>query len=247
MSLPTWKKISGTGVNLKFGLIFKPINEFRLGIAVHTPTWYSLNTLYNASVDFGADNGVKASDYTETADYSWNLRSPWRLMIGAAGVIGGRGIISVDYEYQAYNAMKTSDSYGDFTDFNDYIKSDYKASNTIRVGGEFRVTPQFSLRAGYAFTSTNVNNDIKDNKMEVVTTGCNPAYSLNNNTSYVTAGLGYRTGGFYADLAYVHRHMESAYHCFSPFKDYDGLWTLAPQATITDNSSQLVLTLGYKF
>ncbi len=245
--LANWKKISGTGVNLKFGLIFKPINEFRLGIAVHTPTWYSLNTLYNASVDFGADNGVKASDYTETADYSWNLRSPWRLMIGAAGVIGGRGIISVDYEYQAYNAMKTSDSYGDFTDFNDYIKSDYKASNTIRVGGEFRVTPQFSLRAGYAFTSTNVNNDIKDNKMEVVTTGCNPAYSLNNNTSYVTAGLGYRTGGFYADLAYVHRHMESAYHCFSPFEDYDGLWTLAPQATITDNSSQLVLTLGYKF
>lgn len=245
--LANWQKITGTGFNLKFGVIFKPINEFRLGIAVHTPTWYSLNTLYNASVDFGADNGVTASDYTETADYSWNLRSPWRLMIGAAGVIGGRGIISVDYEYQAYNAMNTSNDYDDLANFNDYIKSDYKASNTIRVGGEFRVTPQFSLRAGYAFTSTNVNDDIKDNKLEVVTTGCNPAYSLNNNTTYITAGLGYRTGGFYADLAYVHRHLESTYHCFSPFEDYDGFWTLAPQATITDNSSQLVLTLGYKF
>lgn len=245
--LENWKKITGTGVNLKLGLIFKPVNEFRIGMAVHTPTWYSVNTVYNASVDFGADNGVRGSDYTEPADYDWNLRTPWRLMFGAAGVIGGRGIISVDYEHQAFDAMTTSDSYGDFSNYNEYIKSDYKASNTIRIGGEFRVTPQFSIRAGYAYTSTNVKDDIKNNNVEVVTTGCNPAYSLNNDVNYITAGLGYRAGGFYADLAYIHRTMTSTYHCFTPFEDYDGYWTYAPQAKITDNSNQLVLTLGYKF
>jgi len=245
--LANWKKITGTGVNLKLGLIFKPINEFRLGLAVHTPTWYSLHTQYRADLDFGADNGVQASDYTDYALYDWNLRSPWRLMVGAAGVIGGRGIISVDYEYQAYNDMKTSDGYGDLDSYNEMVKSDFKASNTIRVGGEFRVTPQFSIRAGYAFSSTNVQDDIKNNKYEMITTGCNPAYSLNNNTNYITAGLGYRIGGFYADVAYMHKQLTSTYHCFTPFEDYDGYWTNGPQAKITDNSNQVVLTLGYKF
>lgn len=245
--LNNWRKISGTGFNLKFGLIFKPVNEFRIGFAVHTPTWYSLRTQYNASLDFGASNGFQGSAYTDYADYDWNLRSPWRLMVGAAGVIGGRGIISVDYEYKAYGNMKTSDTYGDFTEYNDYIKSDFKASNTLRIGGEFRVTPQFSIRAGYAYSSTNVNEDVKNNQYEIVTSGCNPGYSLNNDTNYITLGLGYRFGGFYADLAYIHRHLTSTYHCFTPFEDYDGDWTLAPQTTITDNSNQVALTLGYKF
>lgn len=245
--LSNYKKISGTGINLKFGLIFKPINEFRIGLAVHTPTWYSLRTRYDAMIDFGADNGVNFNDYTEVADFDWDLRTPWRLMFGAAGVIGGRGIISVDYEYQAYNDMKTSDNYGDFTEFNDDIKSNYKASHTVRVGGELRVTPQFSIRAGYAFTATNVKDEVKNNDVEVVTAGCNPAYSLNNDTNYITAGLGYRVGGFYVDLAYMHRQLTSTYHCFTPFQDYDGYWTHAPQAKITDNSNQVVMTFGYKF
>jgi len=259
-TLDNWKKMSGTGVNVSLGVILKPINEFRIGLAVHTPTWYSLSTQYDASATMNAtyavpqteydgtvSTGFKGNDHTEYADYSWNLRSPWRLMVGAAGVIGGRGIISVDYEYQAYNKMKTSDSYGDLDDYNDLINSDFKASNTVRFGAEFRVTPQLSLRAGYAFTSSNVQNDIKENKYEVITVGCNPAYSLNNNVNYITAGIGYRTGGFYADMAFVHRNMTSDYHCFTPFEDYDGIWSNGAQAKITDNSNQLVFTVGYKF
>ena len=38
--LDSWKRISGTGFNFKFGVIVKPINELRIGVAVHTPTYY---------------------------------------------------------------------------------------------------------------------------------------------------------------------------------------------------------------
>ncbi|MBD5226306.1 MAG: hypothetical protein HDS68_10170 [Bacteroidales bacterium] len=245
--LDNWKKTTGTGFNVKLGLIFKPVNELRIGLAVHTPTWYSLTTSYQGNISFGANNGYQAQDYTNLATYSWNMRSPWRMMAGIAGVIGGRGILSLDYEYTGTDRMHTSDAYGDFSLYNDDIKDYFRSSNTIRLGGEFRVTPQFSIRAGYAFTSSNVKDEYYDNNYEVYTSGTDLGYTFNKTTNSVTAGVGYRTGGFYVDLAYVYSHRESKYNCFTHFKDYDGYWTAAPGATIAQNTNQLALTLGYKF
>ena len=256
-----YRKVTGTGVNVKFGLIYKPVNEFRIGFAVHSPTYYSFRTTYDADVKFSGEyvssvglDGSKRysplkdkSDYTEYADYNWNMKSPWRMMFGVAGVIGGRAILSADYEYQAFQDMATSDSYGDFTEFNNNVKSYFKSSNTLRVGAEFRVTPRFSLRAGYSISSSAVKDEVKRSDVEVITSGCNPAYTLNNNTSYITAGLGYRVGGFYADLAYAHKHMSSSYHGFASFADYTQYWEDGPTAKIDTNSNQLVITLGYKF
>ncbi len=245
--IDNWKKTTGTGFNLKFGLILKPVQELRIGVAVHTPTWYSMTTSYNANLTYGGSNRVQRDRGTNTAVYDWNLRTPWKLMFGLAGVIGGRGIISADYEYSAYDKMHTSDSYGDFDDYNDDIATYFRATNTLRLGAEFRVTPQFSLRLGYSYASSNVKSDTADNNLEIYTSGTNLGYTFNQSSNYVTAGLGYRTGGFYVDMAYVNRQRTSTYHCFTPFQDYDGLWTLAPQAKIKENANQLALTVGYKF
>ena len=241
------KKMTGTGINVKFGLIFKPVNELRIGFAIHSPTYYSMRTSYAADLAFGASSGFQSSQYTDDAHYDWNLKTPWRMMFGLAGVIGGRGILSLDYEYQAMNQMKTSDSYGDFDLFNSDIKAYYKPTNTIRVGGEFCITPQLSLRAGYSFSTTGVKQEVRDGLMEVRTSGCNPAYETINNTSNITAGLGYRFGGFYVDMAYVHTHRTATYDCFTPFMEYDNYWEPAPRAKLTDNNNQLVFSIGYKF
>lgn len=56
--LTSWKHIYGTGVNLKAGVIVKPVNELRLGFAVHTPTWYNLQ-----------QEGVSSLDYQLSTDY----------------------------------------------------------------------------------------------------------------------------------------------------------------------------------
>lgn len=247
-SLDNWKRMTATGVNLKFGVIAKPIQALRLGFAVHTPTWNSVHTSYKGTINTNASSGFKANDYTDYAEYDWNITQPWRMNLGVAGVIGGRAIISADYEYEAYNAMKTSNIQGEFTEYNGYISSDFRAANTVRLGAEFRATPQFSLRAGVAYTGTNVADAVKQNTVEVVTAGTNPAYTLNNDTRYMTLGAGYRTGGFYADLAYVNRYRTYTHHAFTPFTDpADGLWTLAPETNVTGTSNQLVLSIGYKF
>ena len=41
-ALQNYQNVSGTGFNMKFGLIFKPIQQLRFGLAIHTPTWYHL-------------------------------------------------------------------------------------------------------------------------------------------------------------------------------------------------------------
>lgn len=246
--LLNWRHTSGTGFNAKFGVILKPVNELRIGLAVHTPTYWSLSTNYTGDTEFDYSSGINGSEYTDEAAYDWRLNSPWKLTAGIAGVIGGRGILSVDYEYQAFGDMKTKNDRGyDYDYYNDDIKSYFKSSNMIRVGGEFRVTPNFSVRAGYAYQSTNVKDDVKDSNVEVYTMGTNPAYTLDSDTQYITCGLGYRISGFYIDAAYVHKHRSSTYHAFTSFKDYDGYWYDAPQAKVTDNNSQLVFTVGYKF
>lgn len=247
--LYNYRRISGTGVNVKFGLIFKPVQELRIGAAIHSPTYYDLTTDYNASTSTSYSGGFKVADQeTDFASYDWKLRTPWKFMVGAAGVIGGRGILSVDYEYQAYPDMKTLDDTGDeYITFTDDIKTYTKASNTVRIGGELRVTPSFSIRAGYSYTDANTTDEVRNDKVEVITSGCNTAYTLDQNIQYATFGLGYRYKGFYADAAYVYKHRASKYNAFTPFKDYDGYWTLPPTCKVTDSNSQIVLTLGYKF
>lgn len=253
-AIQNWQHTTGNGFNFKAGLIFKPINEFRLGIAVHTPTYYDMSTSYDAQVDYAYSSGIYSDtppnhpSKTEVAYYDWKMKSPWRLMVGAAGVIGGRGIISMDYEYSAYGDMKVQDADGNTYDYvTDDIKNYFQASNTIRLGAEYRVTPAFSVRAGFNYTTSDVKNEAADNETQVYTSGTNPAYTLKKDTYYLTCGLGYRYKGFYADAAYVYRHRESTWHAFTPYEGATGVCYDTPQAKLTDNDSHIVLSVGYKF
>ena len=51
-TLDNYYSLEGTGVDLKLGVIVRPLEEspFRIGLAVHTPTWYELSESYNATL-----------------------------------------------------------------------------------------------------------------------------------------------------------------------------------------------------
>lgn len=259
--LYSYNRISGSGANFKVGLILKPINEFRFGLAIHTPTYYTINSssFGKTSFDFNSDENenykFSGSEITPWDNYQFKLNTPWKLMAGVAGVIGGRAILSLDYQYDAYSDMKLKDDVGlDITESNDNIARYYKGTNTVRIGAEFRVNPQFSIRAGYNYSSTasgedfeKANSDLNRNFLQVSTAGMNPSYNVNNSTQYITCGLGYKIQRLYIDLAYVYKHRTSTFNAYTPFTDYDYVWTLAPTAKLTDNSSHIVATLGYRF
>lgn len=260
--------VSGTGFNVKLGLIFKPINEFRLGFAVHTPTWYNLTYNSNAWTDYGLgkiendkfytiDSMVgEENPYATTTNGYWDrkLKSPWRLMASAAGVIGGRFIISADYVYEAYSSMSYSDEYGELTDISNDIKRYYQPTNELRLGAEFRITPSWSVRAGYNYKSSASKTAVRDGMDYIYTVGTQSMNEFKGDRNTYSVGLGYRTGGFYIDAAFVHSTQNSSWSAFSSFPTrVEGGYDLAanaltaPRGTITTNHNNLVVSLGFKF
>lgn len=280
-TLGNYKHIWGSGFNFKAGVIIKPINEFRIGIAIHTPTYYNLSYEGSASLGYlyqsdtyplenpenpGSKRKVySGSEITDDGyldNFDWQCRTPWRLMVGVAGVIGGRAILSADYEYRATNDIKVLDYDGnEWTDVTSDVKTYYKSTNILRLGAEYRLTPQFSLRAGYMYETSPVQTDVMrgynetPNGVEATymhTSGPDdtetlPSYTLDKQTQYFTCGLGYRYKNFYADAAYVHRHRSSKFSAFSNYNDIDGYFNEAPTAKVTDDNNSFVLTVGFRF
>ncbi|MBD5345996.1 MAG: hypothetical protein HDR92_02545 [Bacteroides sp.] len=257
--LDSWKHVTGTGFNFKLGVIVKPINELRLGLAVHTPTYYNLTQQSWARIDYNYSSGYNSSAETNNGynyQIDWKLRTPWRLIASAAGVIGGRGIISVDYEYRPYQNMAIRDANGHpFTyagEQGDYLKGDinsyYQSSNIVRVGAEYRLTPAWSVRAGVNYESSPSTSYATSSSADIYTEGpqdCGtmPSFTMDRATTYLTCGIGYRYQSFYIDAAYVHKSQKADYRPYTP-NDY----TATPALTeVSDSNSQVVLTMGFRF
>lgn len=127
---------------------------------------------------------------------------------------------------------------------NEVIRDVYKSSNTIRIGAEYRVLPQFSVRIGYSYTSSPVTSEAKNSSIQIPGTGVMSNYTLDDDINYVTCGIGYSNKGFYADLAYVFKTQKAEFFPYSP----DPLYiSTCPKSNITINNSNIALSLGYKF
>ncbi len=280
---------SGTGFNVKVGLIYRPIQEFRLGLSFASPTWYSIDESYIAGTNFNygvAIPDLQQSNAVTNGGYwgsnSYNFRTPWRLTLSAAGVIGRKLIVSADFDWQKFNKMRFYESGGGFYDYgfdddyypdwdwpfyapsagvqkaspsilntdpwyatNNDIESYYKTTTTLRLGAEYRITPRFSVRAGYSYVSSPVRKEAKDGSMMVYTSGTMTNYRMDNTTNYITCGLGYNFNNFFIDGAYVHKRMSSEYHAYTP--DPVNPQIPSPSSKLTLSNNQIILTAGVKF
>lgn len=264
--LYNWNRTDGTGWQVKAGVIVKPVQALRIGLAYHSPTWYKMTDHFAADLDHNL-SGVSGmpSDYktgtvmsyngNEDAVYDYELRTPDKWTVSLAGVIGTKAIISADYELTNYkNNMKLFDRNSNSLtpDPNEYIKNDFKMASVVRVGLEYRFTDKFSGRVGYSWMESPFQTSIK-NSGDEVTTDPRPVtqYAFDADTHYITYGLGYQfiperrgsnsdwsdMGYFYTDIAFVMKSQKSDLYSF----------TGANKASLKTNSFQGLLTIGYKF
>lgn len=256
-SFENWYKMDGSGVDVKLGFIVRPFeySPLRLGFAVHTPTWYSLTESYSARLrsEYDMLNGETIESYkTETDSYNgwggnvvndYELTTPWKFNLSAGYTIGTSVALGAEYEYADYSSakLKNGDGYEDsyMVTQNSFIKEDLKGVHTLRLGMEAKLVPEFSIRAGYNYSSAMYNKNAYKELSPYNTTRTDTQYANGLATNTFSVGLGYRLSNFYADMAYVYSTQKSDFYSF----DAESL----PATRMKDDKSRVLLTLGIRF
>ncbi|MDR1339729.1 MAG: hypothetical protein LBK58_06735 [Prevotellaceae bacterium] len=204
-------KISGYGINCKFGIIYKPVQTVRFGLSFHSPDYFLyphrnieyedypliMDNLYSASLEaYYKTHEMPLRDGPDKEYYTFfeRIKTPYKATGSFAYIFGKLGLVSMDCEYADYSRIKLSGSYPT-SQFNSEIKEYFKNTVNLRFGAEIWIR-NFALRAGYIY---NQSPD-KD-------------YDLSRQ-SY-SAGLGCKFKQFNADLAYIYTNTADYYTHYS--------------------------------
>lgn len=234
---------TGSGLNLKAGLILKPVDYIRLGLSVHTPTFYDLTERYNTTIttDLEGYSGQQGTLKQSTSDllgqfgeYAYQFLNPWKFQAGMAYVLREvedvtqqKGFISADIEFLNYGKgqFNNQDNMGSsyFADLNNVIREQFKNAVNIRLGGELKFNT-IMTRAGISYNS---NPYVDEN--------------LNGTRMTISGGLGWRNKGKFVDLTYMHHFVKDGYY---PYR-LEGN-SFAP-VNINGSTGNILLTFGFKF
>ncbi len=247
--MSNWFETQGTGIDLKLGIIARPFESspFRIGFAVHTPTWYDLTDFHAGDVyaDYVAlDEVVNVEEYTP--DYvggdsrrDYHVVTPWKFNLNMGSTFGGVLAVGAEYEYTNYSSARLEYEDGSkMFEQTQYIGEDLKSVHTLRLGLEARVAPSFSIRAGYNYR-TAAFHDSAYKTLNYNDTRTDTEYENLKSLNTFTVGLGYRGNVLYGDLAYKCDLYKSNFYAFD---DID-----LPATKVNTDRHQLLLTVGIRF
>jgi len=238
---------SGVGFNVKVGGIIMPTDFWRLGLSISTPTFYALTHSYKSSIQssFNSlyEDTLVNGNSNNYGSYDFQLQSPVELTLSTAFILKNRGLLSFEYDFKDYTTSKFLDKNGNSDSYvseNEGMKVMLDKSHTFKVGAEYKLTDNFSLRAGYAYTTSATKSDA--NQLVLYNTTRNDAeYFNHNSTKYLTAGFGYREAGWFLDFAYVRKTINETFYPYNAAK------IAVNGASVITNNNNLVATLGFKF
>lgn len=235
----------GFGINAKLGVIFKPQDYVRVGVAIHSPTLYSLREEFSSRMVTDLENRfdprlvdeVSSTIFTDNvpAQYKYDLVSPLKVMVSGSYVLREiedvrkqKGFLTADIEYTNYKWSSfsaadenTENSYYDGV--NNDIDDAYKGAFNFRAGGELKFHT-IMTRLGFAY----YGSPYKDKELKA-------------RRMYLSGGLGYRNKGIFIDLTYIHqlnKDVNFPYRLAAPRQN--------TFATLKESGSNVMLTVGFK-
>jgi hypothetical protein len=235
----TFKAFTGNA-----GILYKVDDAIRLSAAIQFPSIGWLNETYKARFDANY-NGIpywfNSSDPNDPNNYSLNkedttslenvfsgkMTLPAKYRLGATYVIGKAGMFGIDLEYTDLSQTRLSEGDGNysFSEENSVIRSQYRSTLNIRIGGELRFE-DFRIRLGYAYYPT----ALKSNS--------NFINNIPSDAHYFSGGIGARYETWYWDVALV-------------FGFWDSRFTYVPEimkvAETKAQLNQLRMGLGLNF
>ncbi|MBA3900732.1 MAG: outer membrane protein transport protein [Bacteroidetes bacterium] len=218
---------SGRGFNLKLGMLYRATDWFRFGLALHTPTIYSISDTYNSEMTsqfLGQLAAFNTTARTPRGSFNYSLTTPLKAMGSLGFVLAKQALIGVDYEFADYSSTRFGSTTfpGFINQINTQVRNTYTASHNIRVGGEYRIDP-FAIRAGYGFMSNPYANNLNQGSMH-----------------NISAGFGFRDENYFFDLAYALAIMDN-----HEFFIYDAAFV--EPAVLNFRRSTILATIGVRF
>ncbi|NDV59390.1 OmpP1/FadL family transporter [Bacteroides sp. 519] len=246
-SLENWFTTKGTGFNFKLGMIGRLTDNLRIGAAVHIPTFFKLTDYHGARMisDFGSGEVYEQDTYNQAYECvtDYKLVTPWKYNLSLGYTVGTKLALGAEYEYSDHSTAKLKYDDGEkMTTENDRIKAGLRGVNTIKLGAEYRIVPEFSVRAGYNYITASTNGNEKSYKnLPTNTTRTDTEYFSGKAINNFTFGFGYKGDFFYADMAYQYNHSKDEFYPFTVELEKQ------PFAKVTNNRHQLLFTLGMRF
>ena len=240
------RRITGTGYNASFGIIFRLVDAspFRIGLSVTTPTWYDLKTsnytylINNTKADGGGKLQGDYPNYTTGESYEFKLFTPWKFGVSLGHTVGNYLALGASYEYADYSRLDTRvndgydvDYWGDVYEhsssdepMNRHTRETLKAVSTLKIGAEAKVMPNLAVRAGYNYVSPMFKKEgYKDGNIDSYGSNYSSATDYTNweATNRYTVGVGYTLGKMSFDLAYQYAQTNGKFHPFADsYLDY---------------------------
>lgn len=229
-----WQEMNGKATSFSFGFIKKIHNNFRIGLAYTTPTWYRITENSNLfeedeyddigyiEIKYSDDEELYANNYNKVLTYDYKLRLPSKTTLSAAYIFGSKGLLSADFTYKNYKNIQFDKD--EFSDINGYIDELARPTYHINIGAEWRFD-KISLRGGYAY--------IMDPYQEAISSDNKNGFAL---------GLGYDLGSFMIDLAYDYTQNTAFYNQYA---DLSSIGLEGTELQKTDH--KIAGTLTYRF
>jgi hypothetical protein len=149
---------SGYGYSGRFGMIFRPNNNFRIGGTIHTPTVLTLTDEYYDELYVLHDDGGTDDLRTIDKDYTYSITTPMKYGVQAAYIFGKKGLVSAELESVDYSTMNLSSDDFLFESSNETISDKYQSTVNLKVGAEY-VFDAFRLRGGFASIGNPLANE----------------------------------------------------------------------------------------
>ncbi len=225
-----------SGINAKMGFTYQFPVGVRLGMAVHTPTYFWLKDEYFGTLSSHLGAGETHSWTSPLGIYHYDLVTPWSFLWGASVVKANVGMLTADFEWTDYGNMyfrfrrpPDMDDLNRERELNQLINEKYRGVATVRLGGEW-VFDVFRFRGGMAFSTSPFHADFVDSD------------NYDQARWTFSGGVGFRgRSPFFADMALVWSRSKSFYQPYTLAQQF------VPGASITQSSTTVAATLGYRF
>lgn len=231
---------TGDGFDIKLGVIARPFEDspFRIGLTVHTPTWYRMTDSNGAQLYL--NDQYLSSTYSD--EYDYDMRSPWKFGVSLGHTVGTVLAIGAEYEYTDpstahYSSIDGGDT-GYFRNMNRVIEQTLRGQHTVKAGVEIKPVDFYAIRLGYNYVSSPFQ---KGAYRTIGYDGVQTETDFTNwgDTHRFCFGAGFTFKGGYFDLAYQYQMQKGDFYAF----DDENL----KPTKVENNRSQVMATLGFRF